>query len=312
MRWDVELPRAPRRPRGEGPSLTEAIRIHGHALRRLPEAIRQDATVEMAAGMSFFMLFSIFPGLVFVATFLPFLPPDLANLDAAFDLARPLLPGEVYSLLHDDLTSLVTQPRGGLAFVSVAITLFSASRALVSLSRALNRAYGVPAQRPEWLRRLRSMVLTVGVLFGFLVAVFGLTLGNRLVQTLVEHGWLDVGPSLLILAVRWPLLFVLATFFVQQLYYLLPDRRPRWRPVSSGAVLAVMGWVVATSVFTRLAASFLESNLAYGSLGSVAVVMAWLYLGCLALVLGASLNALVESAALAMWNGEGKLAEKER
>jgi membrane protein len=58
-------------------------------------------------------------------------------------------------------------------------------------------------------------------------------------------------------------------------------------------VLAVLGWVAATWGFTVLAGRFIRFNVTYGSLGSVVVVMAWMYLGSLALIVGGTFNALV-------------------
>jgi len=292
--WDIELPWVPREA-GERPTtLREWLRLARFAVWDLPQTLRHDAVTEMAAGMTFFLLFSLFPMLVFLVTFLPLLPAELSNVDVLFDALRPILPAEVYALLHDHLTSLLTQRRKGIAFVSASIALFSASRALVSLSRALNRTYRVPGLKSEWLRRLRSMALTVLVLLGFVVAVVGLTLGNRVVAWFVARDWLPLEQGTLIVAVQGPLLFVLAAFLVQQLYYLLPDRSPRWRFFTAGSMLAVLGWVIATWLFTSLASRFLQYNVAYGSLGSIAVVMAWLYLGSFALMVGASFNALID------------------
>jgi membrane protein len=94
--------------------------------------------------------------------------------------------------------------------------------------------------------------------------------------------------------IRWPLLTCLGAFGIQQLYYLLPDSRPRWRAISTGSLFAVLGWVVATRLFTDFAGRFIEFNVTYGSLGSVAVVMAWMYLACFALMAGGVLNALID------------------
>lgn len=288
------MPWAPR-PRGERPSTWQerwtALKL---AILDFPLTIRQDHTTEMAAGMTFFLLFSIFPSLVCLVTFLPFLPSQMTDVGLMFEVVEPILPPEVHSLLFDHFTSLVSKPRGGLAFISATVALFSASRALVSLSRALNRTYRVGTLRSEWLRRIRSMLLTVLVLLTFLIAVLGLTTGDFVVEVLVRYELMPVARGTAIKLVRWPLLLLISSFLVQQLYFLLPDRRPRWRLISAGAVFAVLGWVVCTYGMRSFAATLFANNVAYGSLGSVAVVMAWLYLGCLVLILGATFNALID------------------
>jgi membrane protein len=122
--------------------------------------------------------------------------------------------------------------------------------------------------------------------------VVTLAVGDHVVAFLVSRGGLKDSSGLLIAAFRWPVLLLISTFFVQQLYYLLPDVRPRWRPWSTGAFVAVLGSVGTTIALGKVASTFLRYNLAYGALGSLTVVMLWMYLGCLMLLVGAGLNAL--------------------
>ncbi|MBJ93042.1 MAG: hypothetical protein CMP23_01055 [Rickettsiales bacterium] len=293
MRWTPELPWVTR-PLGVLPKTwRERIRLRLLAFRDLPRTMREDSTTELAAGMTFYLLFSTFPALLCLMALLPWMPLE-SPLEKLFEFSRPLLPAEVYDLVTAHIEDLVARPRTGLLTASAAVALWSASRALVSLSRALNRAYRVPLLRSELLRRLRSMLLTLGALAGVPLTILLLSLGDEIVDLVVSYGLLPLSSGALISAVRWPILLVTASFLVQQLYYLLPDQRPRWRFMSTGSVSAVLGWLVATWFFTSFAASFVEFNLTFGSLGSIAVVMAWMYIGSLALMTGASVNALVD------------------
>ncbi len=293
MGWQEQLPWVTREL-GELPgNLREHLRVLGYAVKDLPDTMRQDATIEMAAGMTFFLIFSLFPGLVFLVTLLPYMPID-APIEELFVVAEPLLPPEVHDLLYGHVTELISRPRKGLLTASAAIALYSASRALVSLSRSLNRSYRVPKIKSELLRRLRSIALTVVALAGIVTAVILLSVGDQIVAVIVEKGWLPISSGVLIATFRWPVLLLLGAFLVQQLYHLLPDQRPRWRAISTGSILAVLGWVVATWGFTEFATKFIKFNVTYGSLGSFAVVMAWMYLGSVALMAGGTINALVD------------------
>jgi membrane protein len=295
MGWTKQLPWIPRELGDLPATFREHLRVTRHALRDLPRTVREDATVEMAAGMTFFLLFSLFPGFLFLTTLLPYLPVDAPIEDLLRQgLENRLLPPEVHSLLAGHVDGLLNETRSGLLTLSAAIALFSASRALVSLSRSLNRSYRVPKIRSEALRRLKSVVLTTATLILVIVAVLGLSLGDWFVEQIMARQIIPVSSGTLIIVVRWPLLTLLSAFGIQQLYYLLPDHRPRWRAISTGSLVAVLGWVVATRLFTDFAGRFIEFNVTYGSLGSVAVVMAWMYLACFALMVGGVLNALID------------------
>lgn len=293
MRWQKQLPWVTR-PLGQLPENTqERLLCMGYALWDLPRTLRQDSTVEMAAGMTFFLLFSFFPAIVFLVALLPYLPVD-APIVRLLEVSEPLLPPEVYSVIYGHIDGLINQPRTGLLTASAAIALYSASRALVSLSRSLNRSYRVPKLRSEFMRRLRSIMLTGTMLLGVVLAVLALSLGDNAVALVVEKGWLPISSGVLIVTVRWPVLLLLGAFFVQQLYYLLPDQRPRWRAISFGSLLAVLGWVGATWLFSTFVAKFVQFNVTYGSLGTFALIMAWMFLGSFALMAGGTVNALVD------------------
>jgi len=295
MGWTKQLPWIPRELGTLPETFREHWRVTQHALRDLPRTIREDATIEMAAGMTFFLLFSLFPGFLFLTTLLPYLPVDAPVEDLLRQgLENRLLPTEVHSLLAGHVDVLLNETRGGLLTLSAAIALFSASRALVSLSRSLNRSYRVPKIRSEAVRRLKSLILTTATLLLVILAVLTLSLGDWIVEQIMARQLIPVSSGTLIIVIRWPLLTLLAAFGIQQLYYLLPDHRPRWRPISTGSLFAVGGWVVATRLFTDFAGRFIQFNVTYGSLGSVTVVMAWMYLACFALMVGGVLNALID------------------
>ena len=96
MGWTKQLPWIPRELGTLPETFREHWRVTQHALRDLPRTIREDATIEMAAGMTFFLLFSLFPGFLFLTTLLPYLPVD-APVE---DLLRQGLENDPLSAKH--------------------------------------------------------------------------------------------------------------------------------------------------------------------------------------------------------------------
>ncbi len=259
----------------------------------LPALARQDAIVEEAAGMAFFLLFSLFPALLFLVSLIPHLPVE-ARVEDLLDASGPLLPEEVDAVLRAEISRFMARPRSGLLTGALLVSLFSASRALVSLSRALNRSLRVPVLRSELGRRLRSVLLTLGLLYGLAAIVVVLTLGGRMAAWLGSHGQAGGTMASFLVALRWPVLLLVGGALVERLYHHLPDRAPPRRVLSVGGVCAILGWGLSTWVFSHLVAGFFHLHLAYGSVGSVIILMAWMFLGCYSLMLGGALNALVD------------------
>jgi membrane protein len=78
-------------------------------------------------------------------------------------------------------------------------------------------------------------------------------------------------------------------------YRYAPDRdKPKWRWVSTGAIVATALWLVASVCFTVYVANFNSYDKTYGSLGGVIVLLTWLYLSALVILFGAVINAQSE------------------
>jgi membrane protein len=79
---------------------------------------------------------------------------------------------------------------------------------------------------------------------------------------------------------------------IDQLYYVGPAVRQRWRWVTPGAVVAVLGWVAASLGFSAYVRHFGSYNATYGSIGAVIILLTWMYLTSFFVLLGAEINAM--------------------
>src|ERR1700744_3073281 len=96
--------------------------------------------------------------------------------------------------------------------------------------------------------------------------------------------------------VRWPASLLLAMVWLSIVYRVGPSRRGakwRWAPLGSGLVATVL--VVAWMVFTWYLAAFNSYDELYGSLGAVVGFMTWLWISIVLVLLGAELDAAIES-----------------
>src|SRR5262245_7591781 len=264
--------------------------------RRVWDDFWADEVLDRAAALSYYLLFALFPALLFVTALMSVLPSQ--------NLMRPLmeylwrvLPDDAASLIQRTLAEVTHDRRQGLLSLGAAVALWSASAGMVSVMTALNIAYDVTEARPWWKRRLVALGLTLGFV-AFLVAslalmVFGAKLGDAL------GAWLGFGD---VFAVFWglinvPMSIALVLIVIALVYYLAPAVRQEWQWVTPGSVLAVALWLIA-STGLRLYVNFFNSYSAtYGSIGGVILLMLWLYAIGIILLLGALVNAEIENAA---------------
>lgn len=249
-------------------------------------------TMTLAAGIAYFSALAFFPS--FAASIA--IASILISPEQVASVVRELnayLPQDVAGLVSAQLEAQAGKFGGNVAFAAAAImvALFGASAATENTIRALNVAYGVRETRNlVKLRAVSILVLICTLLFAALLISL-LIVDDYMVQWGIPAYLVDF-----ISLVRWPLLLVLVSAGFAALYRYGPNRpRAKWRWASSGAVLGTLIWLVATVglfLYTRHFATFAN---AYSLFAGIVVLMVWFNLSATALLIGAHVNARLES-----------------
>ena len=249
----------------------------------------------MAAGIAFYALLSIFPGMSALISIYG-LVADPATIETQLNSLSGVLPQEALKLLSDQLHTLVAAPRDKLGLgllVSLLIALWSATSGTGSLMQALTVAYEERENRGILSFYGRAIVLTIGVgvfalLSLFLIAGIPAVIGLLPLSEL----WRDR-----ISLIRWPLLAILAVAALGVLYRYGPARRnPCWNCLSGGTMAAAVLWLVGSAGFSFYVARFSSYDKTYGSLGAVVILLMWFYVTAYIILAGAELNAEIEKA----------------
>lgn len=262
--------------------------------KRLYHELVNDAVTDSAAQLSYYFLFSLFPFLFFLVTVAAYLPLETAVQDL-LDRASYVMPHEALELIEGQLNAL-TETRPRLVTVGFLITLWTASRGVDALRRALNLAYDVAETRPYWKTQLISIGMTV--LGGSLVvvAIAALIAGGNVGYLAAEKLHIESEFVTIWSWLRWPLTAVVVMFGVALAYYFLPDVEQEFRFITPGSVMGTLSWLGATWSFTWYTEQFGRYNVTYGSLAGVMVLLLWLYISGLIFIVGGEVNAILEHA----------------
>jgi membrane protein len=260
-------------------------------LKRTFKQVRSDNVPVVAGGVAFYVFLALVPALLAVILVYGLVadPDDVRRQVSEYLTA---VPTDARDLILAQLRAVTRQDTGGLGVglvASVVAAIYSASKGMQGLIAALNVAYDEEETRKFVKLRLTTLGLTLAVIVGAAVGVGGMALLGTVAENLGSVG--DVALSVL----RWPLLALFLILGLAALYRYAPDRdRAKWRWVTPGAVLATVLWVLgswAFSFYIRISGDFTE---AYGTLGSVAVLLLWLLLSAYVIILGAELDAEAE------------------
>ncbi|WP_433747294.1 YihY/virulence factor BrkB family protein [Falsibacillus pallidus] len=250
--------------------------------------IKEDDVTGLAAELSYFFLLSLFPLLIFLFTLLPYLPISQEDI---LNFIRDYAPGETMKLIEGNLTEVMNNRSGGLLSFGIIATIWSASNGMKAVVKALNRAYNVDETRSYLVARGMSIFLTFGMIIVFMVALLLPVFGKQIGMYVFSH----LGISGFFVSIWNALRFVISAIILFiifiGIYYFAPSEKIRCLTAVPGAIVATIGWVLVSLAFSFYVGNFGNYSNTYGSIGSIIVLMVWLFLSGLMLILGGEVNA---------------------
>jgi omega-6 fatty acid desaturase (delta-12 desaturase) len=205
-------------------------------------------TLAVAAGISFYVLFAIFPGLAALIS-LYGLVADPGTIAHQIDNLAKVLPSGVADIVGDQMKTVAARKAGVLGmsfFVGLGVALWSANAGMKALFDALNVVCGEVEQRG-----IIKLNMT-GLLFSVVTALFaGIALAAVVVlPVLLNFIGLGGSAGLLMNVGRWPALFVATTLVLSIVYRYGPSRQAaKWRWVSPGSASAALLWIIVSLLF---------------------------------------------------------------
>ena len=248
----------------------------------------------IAAGIAFYGLLSLFPGITAAVAFAgTFLNPEML-VENSEEIAA-MLPEAAKTIVMGQLRDVANADSSTLSFAalfSLAIALYSASKAVANFIAGLNVIYQEKETRNFFLVKALTIVLTAFLIIGLLIAIIVVAAIPVVAAIFGDYGIIDD----LVMFLRWPFLFLMGAFGIAVLYRLGPNRRSaRWRWLTPGAFVACALWVSGSFGFSLYGQSFGSYNETFGALGGVIILLTWLWLSAFIVLLGALLDAELEA-----------------
>jgi len=249
-----------------------------------------------AAGISYYLLLSLFPALALLSAVLSYFPVQ-NGLREATSVLGYVIPRQVMTLI-EELLARITPHRGALLSFGLITTLWLASIAFKGLILGLDMVYGSNVQRPLWISRILALGLTIAVGALLLIGVVLTSLGpslwalfSRLMP--IESLWLRLGPYL-----KWSVSALVLFTAIELLYVLGPSLPVSKRVTIPGATAATVLWLLLAWGLGLYFHHFGELKFArfFGILAAPAAFMTWLYCSATAILLGAVINSRLRTA----------------
>ena len=248
-----------------------------------------------SVAVAYYWLISIFPLLMIVVNILPYFQIPISNFLLTI---KEFLPDTIYEVVAKIVREVLTQPSTGLLSFAILSALWTFSKSMDFLQKAFNKAYGVAKNRGIISHQLMSLLVSFGLQILFALALFLSMFGHMLLDFLKSH-WQVEGSILSYLQdFTGPLIYALLFAILIMLYYFLPNvkvTRIRYiLPGSAFVVLTIVSLLNIFSVYFNNYVNYLVDVRFFSSI-IVVVMMFWFILIAKILIIGAVINASVQS-----------------
>ena len=240
-----------------------------------------------SAALAYYLLFTLFPFLIFLSSLLGLLHLDVSEVLRGL---QPLLPAEVLNVAEAYLEYAARTSSAAMLWFGLVFSVYFPMRAADCLMRAVRRAYHLPRPTNHLVYRFKVLFYTL-----FLLVTIALTLALATVsqRMLAFAGKYVTLPPVFIELwdfLRFPLLAVIVFGAVGLLYAMAQDTRQPGQNVVPGVITSLTAWMALSAAYSFYVENFANYSLIYGTLGTVVVLMIWLYLTATVLIMGAEIN----------------------
>jgi membrane protein len=239
-----------------------------------------------SAAIAYNFFLALFPALIFVFTLIPYF--QIQNLQVeTMNFLKEFLPESAFQTIQTTLVDILSTRRGNLLSIGFIMAIWFTSNGMNALLQTFNPAF----KRAFWKRRLEAIFLTI-LLAVMMIVAFTLLLGGKYILLFIDKKVLNEASWILylILGFRYVIIFGLTLTAVSFTYYVGSPKNERFYLYTPGALLATISMGITSYGFGFYVDHFGNYNKFYGSLGTIIVLMIWLYFNAIMIIGGFDFN----------------------
>ncbi|MGR5847506.1 YihY/virulence factor BrkB family protein [Streptococcus pneumoniae] len=248
-----------------------------------------------SVAVAYYWLISIFPLLMIVVNILPYFQIPISDFLITL---KEFLPDTIYDVVAKIAREVLTQPSAGLLSFAVISALWTFSKSMNFLQKAFNKAYGIAKNRGIISHQLMSLLVSLGLQILFALALFLSMFGHMLLDLLKNYWKFESSLSAYLQDFTGPLIYVFLFAILIMLYYFLPNVKvSRIHYVLPGSLFVFVTLISLLTIFSAYFNNYVNYlvDVRFFSSIIVVVMMFWFIIIAKLLIVGAVINASVQS-----------------
>ncbi|HZF62834.1 MAG TPA: YihY/virulence factor BrkB family protein [Chitinophagaceae bacterium] len=249
-----------------------------------------DKVIKLSGALAYFTVFSIGPMLIVIIFFADIFYGRAAIEGTVFSQIQDLVGSSAAEQIQETIKSASLSGKGAVTGVLGVITLIiGATTVFAEIQDSINTIWGLkPKPKKGWLKMLLNRLLS----FSIVVSLGFLLLVSLIITGLVEalsNRLLQMFPDIALFVIYVVNLFItfgVVTLLFAIIFKALPDAKIKWRDVITGAMVTAVLFMIGKFAITFYIGSSNVSS-AYGTAGSLVIILLWIYYSSLILYFGA-------------------------
>jgi membrane protein len=270
----------------EGMSLYDVLEMYSIG-------IIEGAVTTRAGGIAYSFFMAIFPFLLFILTLIPFVPIDGAQ-EGLLSLIADVLPPKTFDAVDSVLVDIIKNQYGGLLSFGFIGSIFLMTNGINAIFGGFEYSYHIKEIRNGFRSYFIAMLVSIVIVVFLLVTVVLIIFVELVLQEFVTIGWLE--DNLIWVQIGRGIIFLLMIFVTVSMLYLYGTKEGKHsRFFSPGAFFTTILSILTFYLFGYYVTEFAKYNELYGSIGTLLILMLFIWLNAIILLLGFELNAAINA-----------------
>lgn len=260
------------------------------------KGLQKSSLTTRASSLAFRFFLALFPTIIFLLSLLPYIPIDTFYQELLLILEE-LLPDQAYQTSVDTIDDLFNKKHNTLLSFGFLFALYLASDGVNAMILAFQNTYHNPKQASFIKQRSTSLLLLIILTILMILAVGMIVFSSVIISYMISTGLITNGLSVFLLKMgNMVILLLVFLLGISSIYYFGSMEYKKFRFITAGSTLATLLTILLSFGFAFYVNNFASYNKVYGSIGTLIVIMLWLYFNSLVLLIGYELNASIKHA----------------
>jgi membrane protein len=264
-------------------------------LRFFFKEIIQESIVTRGSSIAFFFILSVFPGLIFLFTLIPYIPISHFQTNLLLTIKDLIHNEGAYQMIRNTINEVVAIPHSSLLSVGFLLSIYSAMSGVKAMISSFNKSNEQTFKKrnifqTNFVALKLTLMLSTLLIISLTLVIAQQTLFDWLFKVLNIKSF---SAKNIIAVLHYLIIVALLFFTLSSLYYYGPAVKKKFKFISAGSTLATILFILTSFGFSWFVNNFGKYNTLYGSIGSVIVIMLWIYFNSIVIIIGFELNASI-------------------